>query len=462
MHGRGALLSAAAVSALILLVSYVSRDSGRAQTDNRDSQPSALRLEIRRRHKELLPFYNDQDEEAPGVVDKFARTLEHLDDWNIRALGASVALLGCDDLRYITLFESLGSGYTKAVLRGALPNGAAIAIKSVNGQGIDMQRCLDDFGDLEGCYRLVSYKLIKEILLLQRLQHPSMIRLKGHCYRREPDMRVMAVLELGSPLEMIPLLQTPWEERFRICISLVRLLHYLAHSPHGSVGLLDFQPRQFVLVDGELKLTDIDDATIEERMCSSDRDCILEFPTKNFSVYCDVTRRCQGLNEKRNLYNAFRYFFTYLLPHRSPSAFQTRLEKIMNQTGNLNIGINETLEAFEEILYLYKSGQYLHKLVLSSLKDYSVHKGFRVKDDGEYRCWPSYDHQRCLLSVHNEAEAAEMCSSRQQCVGFTLTPQRTWTGRHLVSFHSDVDKLIPDVSFSVYVRKPVSSGPGLQ
>ena len=45
----------------------------------------------------------------------------------------------------------------------------------------------------------------------------------------------------------------------QICLSLGRLLHHLAHSPLGSVTLLDFRPRQFVLVEGELKVTDLDD-----------------------------------------------------------------------------------------------------------------------------------------------------------------------------------------------------------
>lgn len=94
---------------------------------------------------------------------------------------------------------------------------------------------------------------------------------------------------------------------FQICLSLVRLLHYLAHSPLGSVTLLDFRPRQFVLVDGELKVTDLDDASIEESSCTSNSDCFMEFPARNFTLPCSVEGRCQSMNEKRNLYNAYRY-----------------------------------------------------------------------------------------------------------------------------------------------------------
>lgn len=92
----------------------------------------------------------------------------------------------------------------------------------------------------------------------------------------------------------------------QICLSLGRLLHHLAHSPLGSVTLLDFRPRQFVLVDGELKVTDLDDARVEETPCTSVEDCTLEFPARNFTLPCSAQGWCENMNEKRNLYNAYR------------------------------------------------------------------------------------------------------------------------------------------------------------
>ena len=35
-------------------------------------------------------------------------------------------------------------------------------------------------------------------------------------------------------------------------------------------------------------------------------DCIMEFPARNFTLAC-IRGRCQGINEKRNLYNAYRW-----------------------------------------------------------------------------------------------------------------------------------------------------------
>ncbi|XP_067848277.1 extracellular tyrosine-protein kinase PKDCC-like [Heptranchias perlo] len=368
--------------------------------------------------------------------------------------------VGCSDFRNITGIEFLGSGYTKTVLRGNLQDGTAIALKAVNSQGDEVMRCIRRYGQARDCYRLAAYKIIKEITLLQKLRHPNIIQLYGQCYygSLEDGPVITAVMELGTPVEMIQLLQTPWEERFRICLSLVKLLHYLAHSPFGSVLLLDFQPRQFVIVDGELKVTDLDDVSTEELSCKTDSDCVLEFPTRNFNLQCSAEGKCQRINEKRNLYNAFRYFFTYLLPYSAPSALRPLLYEIMNATGDLRYGINKTLETFEEVLHLYKSGLYRINHSQSWLEDYKIFEGFRIQENTDYKCWPSYNHQGCLLSVYNREEAAAICHSQQQCQSFIITHQTTWSGRYLVSFRSSTD-LILDINSTVYMKSSSLKAP---
>uniref|UniRef100_A0A8D0GRY0 Extracellular tyrosine-protein kinase PKDCC n=1 Tax=Sphenodon punctatus TaxID=8508 RepID=A0A8D0GRY0_SPHPU len=360
--------------------------------------------------------------------------------------------LGCADLSRLSGLGFLGSGFTKMVLRAALPGGEVIALKAVHWAGSEVSGCVQRYGHPAGCYRLAAYKLLKEATLLQRLRHPGIIKLHGQCYDNslDPDIRVTAMLELGSPLEMIQLLQTPWEERFKICRSLVKLLHYLAHSPLGSVVLLDFQPRQFVMVDGNLKVTDMDDASSEELSCKEDNDCTLDFPTKSFTLQCTTAGKCEGINEKKNLFNAYRYFFTYLLPHTAPSSLQPILSDILNATGDLRYGINETLGAFEKVLHLYKSGLYLQKKYISLM-------GFHTMESQDYKCWPSYSHQGCMLSVHSAEEAAAICNSHPQCQSFIITHQRTWTGRHLALFRSSLTDLIPDFNAVVYIKRSSTS-----
>uniref|UniRef100_A0A3P9DAM3 Protein kinase domain containing, cytoplasmic b n=1 Tax=Maylandia zebra TaxID=106582 RepID=A0A3P9DAM3_9CICH len=216
--------------------------------------------------------------------------------------------------------------------------------------------------------KLVSFKLSKEMVLLQRLQHLNIIK-------------VTVNLEQGNPLQMIQLPQSPWVDRFRVCLDLVRLLHFLSQSP---------------LVSGSLKLTDLDDAS---------------FPHRNFTLPCSAWGVCEGLNEKRNIYNAYRYFFTYLLPHQAPPGLTHLVDRIMNATGELKADINQTLEAFEHILHLYKSDLHLENLSPSIIRDHTVMRGMGTSGNVEYRCWPSYSQQSCVLSVHSAREAACICNS---------------------------------------------------
>ncbi|XP_009471303.1 PREDICTED: protein kinase domain-containing protein, cytoplasmic [Nipponia nippon] len=279
------------------------------------------------------------------------------------------------------------------------------------------------------------------------------IKLYGYCYQDSNDIpdTLTTITELGSPLEMIQLLQTSWEDRFRICLSLVRLLHYLAHSPLGSVTLLDFRPRQFVIVDGELKVTDLDDASIEESSCTSNSDCFMEFPARNFTLPCSVEGRCQSMNEKRNLYNAYRFFFTYLLPHSAPSSLRPLLDKIVNATGELQWGIDETAAQLERVLNLYKSGEYLQNTTRMPKAEYRRVPEAFIPDEN-YRCWPSYHHKGCLLSVFDVNEAIEICDSYSQCKAFVLMNQTTWTGRQLVFFKMASNHIMPDPDKITYVK----------
>ncbi|XP_069787250.1 extracellular tyrosine-protein kinase PKDCC isoform X2 [Narcine bancroftii] len=333
-------------------------------------------------------------------------------DFQFRSLS-----LSCPDINNATSVHYLGSGYTKAVYKAVLNETLAVALKSVDFEGHDMENCVKQFGTLKDCYRLASFKLVKEMTLLQRLQHSNILKLYGFCYQDSnhiPDT-LTTITELGSPLEMIQLLQTSWEERFRICLSLIRLLHYLAHSPLGSVTLLDFRPRQFVVVDGELKVTDLDDASINETPCSSNSDCFMEFPARNFTLTCSLEGLCLKMNEKRNLYNAYRFFFTYLLPHSAPSSLRSLLDNVVNATG-------------------YKQ-----------LTDAAI-------PEENYRCWPSYHHEGCLLSVYDINEAMEICDNHSQCHAFVLTNQTTWTGRHLVFFKASSSRIVPDMEKVTFVK----------
>ncbi|XP_054653416.1 extracellular tyrosine-protein kinase PKDCC [Dunckerocampus dactyliophorus] len=450
-----ALLSFVVLSILVsLLISSVhhfgantSKPSNCGGDD--DDEELALNYQLMQRRQEIIPLLflpEDKKSIFPAQGSSW-----DLNMWREITRGSGDPM-GCGALQDMQAVEVLGSGYTKLVVKVTLAGGEPVALKMVNEQGIDMAKCVEDFKDPHGCRQLVSYKLSKEVALLHRLQHPNIIKFKGHCVG-EAAGRVTVILEQGSPLQMIQLLQSPWEDRFRVCLDLVRLLHFLSQSPLGSVALLDFQPRQFVMVSGELKLTDLDDASAAETPCRTDGDCSLQFPHRNFTLRCSSRGVCDGLNEKMNIYNAYRYFFTYLLPHQAPPGLTHLVDHIMNATGELKADINETLGAFEHILRLYQSGLHLDNMPPSLLADYSMMQDMTTSGNAEYRCWPSYSQQGCVLSVHGAREAAYICNSHSQCSSFTLSGQKTWTGRLLASFRSSFSHLVPDQTSEVYVKK---------
>ncbi|XP_066540259.1 extracellular tyrosine-protein kinase PKDCC [Hoplias malabaricus] len=418
---------------------------------NVDLSGEELLQQLNERRQELVPFYTTSNRQQLAVFSSVNPQKSDTLGGTTPPVTAGSAI-GCSELSGMTVVDVLGAGYTKTVLKVVLQQGITVALKSVNEQGADMRSCLEDFRDPRGCQELVSFKLRKEIILLQRLQHTNIVKLRGQCQDSGLVGGIVAVLEQGTPLQMIQLLQSPWEERFRVCFGLVRLLQYLSQSPLGSVALLDFQPRQFVMVSGELKLTDLDDASVRGPSCQTDSDCLLQFPLRNFTFSCSAHGVCEGLNEMRNLYNAYRYFFIYLLPHQAPAALKPLVDRIMNTTGELKQSVNETLGAFEEVLHVYKSGLHLQNLPPSIMEEFAAVKGMRAVGNMQYRCWPSYEQQACVLSVHNATEAAYVCSSHPECTSFSLSNQTTWTGRLLASFRSGYSQMLPDVSSTVYVK----------
>jgi hypothetical protein len=65
------------------------------------------------------------------------------------------------------------------VYRVRLPGGAAVALKAVDFSGHDLGSCVREFGARRGCYRLAAHKLLKEMVLLERLRQPNVLQVRG-------------------------------------------------------------------------------------------------------------------------------------------------------------------------------------------------------------------------------------------------------------------------------------------
>lgn len=194
-----ALLAFVVLSVLVsLLISSVQQFGGRiSQNITREDSASlrgALISQLNERRRELLPLLSPRQEDGDGgrsgltgkspLSAQRGQPHEPMSDyalWSEIALGSRAARLdemGCDSLVDMQPVEVLGSGYTKLVVKVNLSGGQPVALKLVNEKGIDMSKCVEDFKDPHGCRELVSYKLKKELVLLQKLQHPNVIQVK--------------------------------------------------------------------------------------------------------------------------------------------------------------------------------------------------------------------------------------------------------------------------------------------
>lgn len=115
-------------------------------------------------------------------------------------------LLGCRDIRNVSGVQYLGSGYTKAVYKAVLNRTLAVALKAVDFGGHDIAHCVRQFAALGDCYRLAAYKIVKEMILLQRLRHANVLQVGARALRgrtRSPaqrgGFRRLLGLAAGSP-----------------------------------------------------------------------------------------------------------------------------------------------------------------------------------------------------------------------------------------------------------------------
>lgn len=91
---------------------------------------------------------------------------------------ASRLPFSCREIRNITIISELGHGYTKTVQKG-LYQGMEVAVKSTQALNKDITICRKHGEKSEKeCFNLAKYKLAKEILLLQQLRHPNIVKVR--------------------------------------------------------------------------------------------------------------------------------------------------------------------------------------------------------------------------------------------------------------------------------------------
>lgn len=88
------------------------------------------------------------------------------------------SLLDCIDIKAIKIVENIGRGYTKTVQKGE-HKGVEVALKSVHLDNEDIRSCVSNPAaprSIEECFIFAKYKLAKEIIMLQQLQHANIVK----------------------------------------------------------------------------------------------------------------------------------------------------------------------------------------------------------------------------------------------------------------------------------------------
>ncbi|XP_046387342.1 extracellular tyrosine-protein kinase PKDCC-like [Ischnura elegans] len=287
-----------------------------------------------------------------------------------RFVGAKA--LECSAVHSASDLEFLASGWTKAVYRAKMW-GRDVAIKTVNLNGLDFRECQSAGGSLSGCYRRISVKILREMVLLRQLRHENIVQVLGFCI---PDAAspVALVTELGDPLDTIKLLQLSWKDRLKLSLGMARILHRLAHSPMGSLALNDIRRQQFVLVGKTtLKLTDVDDVRVTEPSCITADDCIQRLPSEmlnessrmHTSPSPCIEGRCVGHNEKLNVWNAGRHFIRLFLPLNAPSTLEPKIQELLEAYKTAKWNSEQILIATERLLTSFISYDYREALTVN-------------------------------------------------------------------------------------------------
>ena len=172
-----------------------------------------------------------------------------------------------------------------------------------------LQNHINDTLKYDECFHFVHLAALKEIVLLQQLRHPGIMKLLGYCVRdtnppekKTPPVKygIIAVYEYAEKYNISKL---NMRQRLDFAVQLADLLDYMEHSPLGSSWIKDFRTDNFMVADGLLKISDIDVLSGFEARCTTK--C-------HYGVKCQEGR-CVGMNARRQMNYACMAFFKHLL-----------------------------------------------------------------------------------------------------------------------------------------------------
>ena len=259
-------------------------------------------------------------------------------------------IINCTNIHQVRLHKKIGHGVSKQTFASEF-NGVPVAVKMVTRHQGEVKTCIEQINVnhpkkeqmRSRCFVFSTMKLMKEILLLEQLNHPGFAQLLGYCIRNEEsdttDLRergVVSVFELGERFLLHDIHMLSWQERVIHAMELADFLHYLEYSPLGSLRVRDFKEEHFLLVNNSLKMIDLDDVDNLEPSCNTYVN--IETQSSNLkqgrSSGCEFSLPCQrglcvGFNAKQNMKFMNKLYFKRLL---YPTVFP---RDISGEVGNL-------------------------------------------------------------------------------------------------------------------------------
>ncbi|KAJ1372711.1 hypothetical protein KIN20_034936 [Parelaphostrongylus tenuis] len=165
--------------------------------------------------------------------------------------------------------EAFARGWSKLV-HVASPHSV---VKTPNLDGKTFMNCFyANFGrdDWEmRCRMELLKRFVNEIKLLIKLRNiPTVIEILSYCIPKNPLERIEQVniiTERGDPLDIFALLQLTSSQKHEL---FVLMKSFFVNNP--DINLRDFTRQQVVLVNGQPKIVDFDDAYINKGLSNSD------------------------------------------------------------------------------------------------------------------------------------------------------------------------------------------------
>ena len=233
--------------------------------------------------------------------------------------------INCSNIHKVVLGEKLGQGRYRVTYSGVF-NGQDVAVKIVTPAVAYVKNCilvkekaklskLPNARYEEDCFKKPNMLMLKEIGFLGELDHSGIIKLFGFCERNETspynpnpiNHGIVSVFERASSKLKVEHMQAmSLETRLQTALQLTDLLNYMQNSPLGSLVHNDMHTSNYMIFQGQMKISDLDAMSTSEVQCRKEMEPCL------FNITCQ-NGMCVGENAATNMNKATEVFFKQLL-----------------------------------------------------------------------------------------------------------------------------------------------------